>query len=158
MQRQPSMEAVLAKIKAAGVPIPPGPVTLGTYGDSEEPSQELISLIIAGRKRAGTSLLWAYETEEQPVPRPGDIEIVLDHRNEPRVIARITGVAIEEFRNVSVEHAMIEGEGDGSLEHWRAAHWEAFGIECARLGREPRDDILVVCSVFEVLKLLPKMP
>ena len=48
--------------------------------------------------------------EAEPVPKPGDIEIVLDYRNEPRVIA---------------------------------------------LGREPRDDMLVVCTVFEVLKVLP---
>ena len=128
---------------------------MGTYGDSAEVSRELIALIIAGRKRAGTSLLWAHEADALPVPRPGDIEIVLDYRNEPRVIARITNVTVEEFREVSAEYAKIEGEGDGSLEHWRAAHWDAFGRESARVGREPRDDMLVVCAVFDVLSVLP---
>ena len=125
------------------------------YGDSESLSEELLALIRSGKKRAGTGLLLAYETEGTPVPKPGDIEIVIDHRHEPALVTRITSVEIVPYGNVTVEYAAIEGEGDGSLEFWRKAHWAFFSRECQRLGREPEDAMLVVCSVFEVLNVLP---
>jgi len=89
------------------------------------------------------------------VPTVGQIEIVVDHRNEPALITRITRVEIVPYIQVTGEYAAIEGEGDGSLEDWRKAHWEFFTRECHRIGREPLDTMPVVCSVFEVLMDLP---
>jgi uncharacterized protein YhfF len=60
------------------------------------------------------------------------------------------------FDQVTAEYAAIEGEGDGSLEYWRDAHWRFFSRECARLGREPTTDMLVVCAVFELLACAPE--
>ena len=66
-----------------------------------------------------------------------DIEIVVDHRNEPALITRITQVQVLPYGEVTAEYAAIEGEGDGSLAYWREAHWAFFSRECRRLGREP---------------------
>ena len=117
-----------------------------------------MALIRQGRKRAGTSLLWAMEAEGEPPPRAGDIEIVLDHRNRPALITRVVNVEVVQFSEVTPEYAAIEGEGDGSLEYWRDGHWAFFGRECARIGREPSESMPVVCSVFEVLRVLPSQP
>ena len=88
--------------------------------------------------------------------RAGDIEIVLDHHLEPALITRIIDVAVVPYCRVGAEYAAIEGEGDGSLDYWRKAHWAFFSRECRRLGREPADEMPVVCSVFEVLHVLPR--
>ena len=154
MKQPPPVAAVMARLRARGVELPPGPVRVDGYGDSPELSDSLLTLICAGRKRAGTGLLWAIESDGETLPRVGEIEVVVDHRNEPAVITRITHVAVVPYCDVSAKYAAIEGEGDGSLEYWRKAHWAFFSRECERIGREPSETMPVVCSVFEVLSVL----
>lgn len=154
LEPHPPLSAVLSTLAALGVDLPAGPVRLDAYGDSAALSKELLALIREGRKRAGTGLLWAYEAEHEPLPIVGDIQIVLDHRNEPSIITRVTQVSVIPYADVTAEYAAIEGEGDGSLAYWREAHWAFFTRECERLGREPAESMLVVCSVFEVLAVL----
>lgn len=151
----PPIEVLLAKLAAAGITVPAGPVRADGYGDSPELSAALIELIRSGPKRAGTGLLWAIEHDAEPLPKVGDIEIVVDHRFEPVLVTRITQVDVLPFDRVSAAYAAIEGEGDGSLAYWRTAHWRFFGRECARIGRQPSPDMPVVCSVFELLAAMP---
>lgn len=154
MKTLPPVADVVAKLRTRGVELPPGPVRVDGYGDSPELSASLLALIRDGRKRAGTSLLWAIEAENESIPQPGQVEVVLDDRNEPALITRITQVQVMPYSQVTEEYAAIEGEGDGSLEYWRKAHWAFFSRECKRIGREPAESMPVVCSVFEVLSVL----
>ena len=155
MQPLPSLAEVLSKLEALGVVLPTGPVRLDSYGDSASLSEELLALIRRGRKRAGTSLLWAMEADNESLPHPGDIEVVFDHRNEPALITGIVQVNVVPYSEVTAEYAAIEEEGDGSLQYWRRAHSAFFTRECRRIGREPAESTPVVCSVFEVLNVLP---
>lgn len=155
MDRLPSVEAVLARLDKLGISVPAGAVRVDAYGDSPELSESLLALIRSGRKRAGTSLLWGIEAEGEEPPVPGQIELVVDHQNEPVLVCRISEVRIVPFNEVTAEYAAIEGEGDGSLEYWREGHWEFFSRECQRIGREPDERMPVVCSVFEVLSVVP---
>jgi uncharacterized protein YhfF len=150
------LNELITKIQTAGITIPAGPISIDRYGDSPELSASLIELIRSGAKRAGTSLLWAHEAEGEPLPKVGDIQIVVDYLNEPALLTRVTWVDVVAFDQVTAEYAAIEGEGDGSLEYWSDAHWRFFSRECARLGREPTTDMLVVCAVFELLACVPE--
>lgn len=150
----PTVESLLPKLEAMGIVLPPGPTCVDVFGDSPELCEELLALILSGRKRAGTSLLWACEADGEPVAEPGSIEIVVDYTGEPALVTWITSVEILPFNEVSAEYAAIEGEGDGSLEYWRAGHWRFFTRECHRVGREPSQTMPVVCHVFEVLHVL----
>jgi uncharacterized protein YhfF len=152
----PPISSLLAKLQAVGIAVPPGRVRVGSYGDSPELSASLIELIRQGPKRAGTGLLWAYEAEEEELPQAGDIEIVLDHLDEPVLLTRVTRVEVVPFSTVTPEYAAIEGEGDGSLAFWREGHWSFFTRECERIGRMPTQDMPVVCSVFELLASVPR--
>jgi len=155
MEPLPPVSVVLSKLRTLGVVLPEGPVRLDGYGDSAALSEELLELIRQGRKRAGTSLLWAMEAENEALPNAGEIEVVLDHRNQPALVTRIVQVSVVPYSAVTPEYAAIEGEGDGSLEYWRQAHWAFFSRECKRIGRVPAESMPVVCSVFEVLHVLP---
>jgi uncharacterized protein YhfF len=155
MEPLPTVEAVLSQLASLGITLPPGPVRLDGYGDSASLSEQLLELIRIGRKRAGTSLLWAIEAEGQELPQVGDIEIVLDHLNRPAIVTRLVKVEVLPYSEVTAEYASIEGEGDGSLSYWRQAHWSFFNRECSRISREPSESMPVVCSVFEILNVLP---
>ena len=155
MQPMPSVESLVSQLAARGITLPHGPVRVDGYGDSAELSKELLDIIKSGRKRAGTGLLWAYEHDREPIAKTGDIEIVIDHRNEPALITRIVKSEIVAFIEVSADYAAVEGEGDGSLEYWRKGHWNFFSRERRRIGREPTETMPVICNVFEVLHVLP---
>jgi uncharacterized protein YhfF len=155
MEPLPPIRTILAKLAALKIAVPAGHISLGCYGDSPALSESLLALIRQGRKRAGTSLLWAHEFDHEPISKVGVIEIVLDHRREPAIITRITQVSVMPFSEVTAEYAAIEGEGDGSLEYWRKGHWTFFSRECQRIVRVPTENMPVVCSVFEVVQILP---
>lgn len=156
MSMVPTVESLIPRLAALGIALPPGPLQVDGYGDSPELSEELLALIRSGKKKAGTGLLWAYEADAQALPQKGAIEIVIDHNNQPALVTRIIRVEIVAYSDVSAEYAALEGEGDGSLEYWRKAHWAFFSRECQRIGREPTQDMPVICSVFEVLNVVPR--
>lgn len=151
----PAIECLVAKLKDRGITLPPGPVHADGYGDSPELSASLLELIRSGRKRAGTGLLWAYEHDGEHIARAGDIEIAVDHLHEPAIVTRIVSSEVVPFNRVTAEYAAIEGEGDGSLDDWRKAHWSYFSRECRRIGRVPDESMPVICCVFEVLDVVP---
>ena len=155
MAARAKADQLALELQRYGIQLPPGTLRVASFGDTPELSEELLALIRSGRKRGGASLLWAEEAEREPLPKAGDIEIVVDHRSAPRFVTRIVKVEVVPFGDVGAEFAAREGEGDGSLEHWRKAHWDFFSRECRRLGREPSDSMPVVCSSFDVLSVVP---
>ncbi|HEX5862295.1 MAG TPA: ASCH domain-containing protein, partial [Nocardioides sp.] len=60
----------------------------------------------------------------------------------------ITDVEVVPFDEVDEDHARLEGEGDRSLAHWRAAHERFFRSTSSR-GFEP--DMPVVLERFAVV-------
>ena len=85
------------------------------------------------------------------MPKPGDLSIVTNFAGDPLCVIETQRVDIVPFKEVSEEFAATEGEGDGSLAYWRRAHEAFFGRECRRIGRQPTQDMPVVCERFEVV-------
>jgi uncharacterized protein YhfF len=110
-------------------------------------ADELALLVRDGPKRATTSLLASYEEDDEPLPREGDLSVVLDGDGEPICVIRSVSVEVRPFGLVDERFAWVEGEGDRSLEHWRATHVRFFAAE----GRTVSDDTLVVLDTFELL-------
>ena len=84
-------------------------------------------------------------------PQPGDLSIVTDWSGRPLCVIETQSVEIMPFREVTAEFAAIEGEGDGSLTYWQEGHRRYFKRECARVGREFDEDMLVACECFKVV-------
>ena len=119
------------------------------FDDNEPSANELAELVVQGRKRATAALLWSHEVEGKPLPKPGDLSIVTDFSGTPRCVIETVRVDIVPFDQVTEEFAAVEGEGDGSLAYWRAAHERFFARECKRIGREPATDMPVTCELFK---------
>jgi|SRR5581483_2042912 uncharacterized protein YhfF len=123
-----------------------------SFGDSPEMANELGQLVVDGAKTGTASLAWEYNVDNEPIPRAGEHSIIVDGNGDPLRIIETTRVYIEPFDQVDAEQAYAEGEGDRSLEDWRAAHWEYFTRRCEVLGREPSEHMPVVCERFRVVK------
>ncbi|MGH1493797.1 MAG: ASCH domain-containing protein [Acidimicrobiales bacterium] len=121
------------------------------FDDNERDSNVLAELVLSGTKGATASLQWEYEGDGNRAPAPGDLSIVTNWAGSPLCVIETTVVDVQPFDEVSEDFAAAEGEGDGSLRHWRAAHEPYFRRVCERLGREPSADMEVVCERFRVL-------
>lgn len=120
------------------------------FGATPAEADELLALVLNGSKTATAGALWDYEHEGESLPRTGDLRILLDGSERPRVLIEATRVEIVPFDEVSEEHARLEAEGDGSLAHWRDVH-ERFFAEVATHGRGFVRTMPVLIQRFQVL-------
>ncbi|WP_414653704.1 ASCH domain-containing protein [Geminicoccus sp.] len=103
--------------------------------------------MLGGTKRATcSSLAWC---QANIMPTVGEISVVIDGRGRPACAIVTTSVEVKRFGEVDAAFALKEGEGDRSLEWWRAAH-EAYFRRMGCFAPE----MLVVCECFEVLEVL----
>jgi uncharacterized protein YhfF len=130
---------------------PQTPYTAWHFCDNQADADELVELVLTGRKRATAGALWFYEDEEEPLPAPGDFSVVTDWSGAGRCVIRTTAVEVVAFDEVTEEFAATEGEGDGSLAYWRQAHRSAFGREFEGTGRSLQPDTPVVCERFDLV-------
>lgn len=108
---------------------------------------ELNSLVLAGEKTATTGLLSEYVEETEGLEFAGERLALLDRECRCVGVIEITDVEVTSFADVRWEHAAAEGEGDASLDAWRAGHrrfWE-------RAGTPVEDATPVVCLAFRLV-------
>ena len=118
------------------------------FGDSEALARDLADLVLRGPKRATAGLLWDAELDPTMMPVQGGYSLVTDHAGAP---LRITQIEIRPYDKVDADFAAAEGEGDGSLDYWRAAHWAYFSRRCEALGRAPSNDLPVILERFSLI-------
>jgi uncharacterized protein YhfF len=112
----------------------------------------LVEAIRSGAKTATSSLLREYEVGEEALPLVGDVGAVVDSSGERVAVIETTAVRVVALEDVSLEHAIAEGEGYESVADWRAGHtrfWTSAAMR-AELGDgfELIDSSLVVLERF----------
>jgi uncharacterized protein YhfF len=121
------------------------------FGDGAALAQELAELVLRGPKRATAGLLWEAESDPNAMPVLGGYSVVTDGGGVPLMVLRTAQVEIRPFGEVDADFAASEGEGDGSLEYWRAAHWNYFSRRCEVLGRTPSEEMPVILERFDLV-------
>jgi uncharacterized protein YhfF len=125
------------------------------FCDTKADANALVALVLRGVKRATSPSLWELEARRIPVPQVGTLNIVTDWDGLARCIIETTDVKIRPFHEVPASHAAREGEGDGSLAHWRRTHWAYYHRVLADTPYEPCRDMPVVCEHFRVVHPKP---
>lgn len=118
-----------------------------SFGDSPELADELLGLVLDGRKTATSGLRQEYVDGDEPLPHVGELSIILDGDGWPRALVREREVRVVPFGEVTAEMAAMEGEGDGSLAAWRSGHRRFW----RRAGYQVDDASEVVWERFERL-------
>lgn len=96
------------------------------FGFPGELRDRLVAAILSGAKTSTTGLLAAYEAEDEALPEVGTRSAVVDSADRPVAVIEITAVRVVPFGEVDLAHALDEGEGDTSLDTWRAGHERFF--------------------------------
>jgi uncharacterized protein YhfF len=153
---RPPIERLIARLRERGVTAPLDAPGIEWFGDNAKLCAELGDLVRQGVKRASAGLAASWEAEADPLPRAGDVKIVIDWDGEPLAVIEITEVRIQPFDQVDEAFARDEGEGDGTLAWWRQAHRRYFARECARHGLAMTDTMPVVCWRFRLIHAVPR--
>ena len=117
-------------------------------GDSPELAHELATLIVKGIKTASCGSFASYHQEE-PAPRIGSYNIILDGQDVPVCVIRLVSMRLVRFCDVTEAFARKEGEGDLSLGYWRKEHQQFF----TREGYFS-DEMELITEEFEVVEIL----
>ena len=125
---------------------------VASFGDSAAMADELLALVLCGRKRATASLVRDYQRAgSHPFPTVGEYIVWLDGSGCPRCITQTTSVEVKPLSQVDARFAWVEGAGDGSRAWWLTAHQNYFTRQAARDGFAMHDDIETVFERFDLI-------
>ena len=111
------------------------------FGDGPALADELIGLVLGGRK---TATCWSLRDGQQTYP--GKRMAVCDGEGRPRAVVETVTLEQKRYFEVDAAFARLEGEGDLTLEDWREGHrlyFERTG------GFEP--EMMLWCETFRLV-------
>jgi uncharacterized protein YhfF len=117
-----------------------------SFGDSPQLADELLALVLEGRKRA---TCWA-ASEGTKGAEIGKCMVACDGAGRPRAVLQTLELARRRFDEVDAAFAFDEGEGDRSLDYWRQAHRRYF----TRL-KFFQPDMMLWCERFKLVMAIP---
>ena len=118
-------------------------------------SNELLRLVLEGKKRATCSSLASYELQGERSPQVGDLSIITDWDGNPRCVIETKEITILPFKEITYDICKREGE-DECLETWVEGHVKFFKADGSNLGYEFTEDLLVVFEDFEMIYMEEK--
>jgi uncharacterized protein YhfF/GNAT superfamily N-acetyltransferase len=121
----------------------------------------LTALALAGTKATTAGLLAELELDGEPLPDPGDRQVLVGSMDEALAIVETVSCRVARLADVDDRHAVDEGEGYADAAAFRAAHeahWNGYlDVLRERLG-DPGlvidDDTQVVLERFRVVTRL----
>lgn len=122
------------------------------FGDSPELAEELVDLILSGKKTATCATVLEYEQEGASIPKAGEYKLIVDSKKNPVCIIEVTDVAIVPFCDVSESFAYDEGEGDRTHKYWEEGHRNYFERVLPSYGAEFSESMPLICQRFKVIK------
>jgi len=121
------------------------------FADTPEAATKVGKLVREGIKTTTSSLLWGLEHIGEPLPKVGDISLIVDGNGEPLCIIELTEVEIKPFNAVDEQFAFEYGEGDRTLAFWLSDNWDFHSRWCIEIGREPNETMPIVFQRFRLL-------
>lgn len=119
-----------------------------SFGDSPELNDELLALVLSGKKTATCGALRDYGEGKEAMPVVGRRDVVLNGAGEPAAVIETLSTEIKRFDEVTPEFS--DREGEGPYAKWRAEH-EAYFERNG--GFSPEMEL--VCERFKLVEVLP---
>ncbi|MFZ2101929.1 MAG: ASCH domain-containing protein [Oricola sp.] len=120
-----------------------------SFGDTPEMADELLALVLQGRKTATCGRARDFGPGKAELPMVGRREVILDGRGRPAAIIETLEVTFRRFDEIDEDFARDEGEGFGTLPEWRDGHRDYFERNG---GYSP--DMMLVCERFRLIEAL----
>lgn len=121
------------------------------FCDTKEWADKCAQLVIDEIKQGTCSLYEEYKTNNEALPKVGQLDIITNWEGEAKAIIKISKIEKIPFNEVSEELAAKEGEGDRTLTSWRKGHWDFFKRQTKSLCIKPSEDMILVYEHFETI-------
>ncbi|WP_314244713.1 ASCH domain-containing protein [Empedobacter tilapiae] len=121
------------------------------FCDNKKDADECAELVVKKIKQATSPSVWWFKKFNEPFPKVGDVAIVTNWKGNPKAIIRTTKVEIVKYKSITPEYALIEGEGDKTLEYWKKVHWIYYQNEMKEFNEFPTEDMEIVCEYFKII-------
>lgn len=161
-KRTPEVHAFIERFmkSEAGAHASAENIVIDAFGDGEsvQMADELLALVLAGTKTATCMSAWSWDEEFETPLVPGMLSVILDGSKTPRCVVETISVTRLAYQDVTADFARAEGEhtpadldDDAVLKHWRAGHWAFYARTLPLIGREPSEEMPVLCERFKVI-------
>lgn len=121
------------------------------FADMPEAATKVGKLVRDGIKTTSSSLLWRLEQLGIPLPKVGDVSVIVDGNGDPLCIIEMVNVEIRPFNTVDEQFAYEYGEGERTLAYWLSENWDFHSRWCREIGREPSKTMPIVFQRFRLL-------
>lgn len=119
------------------------------FGDSSEMADELLALVLSGKKTATVSVV----LESDQKPNVGDLSLVLDGRGNPACVIKTVHLETVKFCDLTWDMVKLEGE-DETFEQWKAGNIRYWTRDAARRGYTFTDQTPITFERFEVVEVM----
>ena len=120
-----------------------------SFGDTPQMADELLALVLAGRKTATCGRASDFGPGKAALPEIGRRDVILDGSGRPAAIIETEEVTFRRFDEIDEAFARDEGEGFGTRPEWRAGHRAWFERNG---GYAP--EMMLVCERFRLVEAL----
>ena len=125
--------------------------TVEHFGDTARLADELLDMVLSGRKRATAELVSEFTHRGDPLPRIGSHWIACDSTGAPRIVIRSTSLRIGPFTSADAAFAFAEGEDDRTLASWQREHRRYWERTSAARGAVWSESEEIVFEYFAVV-------
>lgn len=113
-------------------------------------NDELMALVLSGKKTAFFSSMSTYIIDEEPLPVSGELYIVVDRNNHPKCVIEFANIQIVPYNEVTWQMAQKEGE-DEDLQAWKNKQRDILEEEGQIVGFEFTPDIRLIYQEFRII-------
>ncbi len=119
------------------------------FGDSPEMADELLALVLTGKKTATVSVV----LEDEQTPSVGNLSLVLDGRGNPACVIKTVYLETVKFCDLTWDMVKLEGE-DENFEQWKSGNIRYWTRDAARRGYTFTNQTPITFERFEVVEVL----
>lgn len=118
------------------------------FGNSPQMADELLELVLAGKKTATVSVI----LEDEPHPQIRDVSLVLNGKGEPACTIRTIYLETVRFCDLTWEMVRQEGE-DETFEQWKTGNYGYWMQDAAQRGYIFTEETMITFEQFEVVEI-----
>lgn len=119
------------------------------FGDSPEMADELLALVLTGKKTATVSVVLG----DEQTPSVGDLSLVLDGHGNPACVIKTVYLETVKFCDLTWDMVKLEGE-DENFEQWKSGNIRYWTRDAARRGYTFTNQTPITFERFEVVEVL----
>ncbi len=118
------------------------------FGDNPEMADELLALVLSGKKTATVSVV----LENEQAPSVGDLSLVLDGHGDPACVIKTVYLETVKFCDLTWDMVKLESE-DETFEQWKAGNRRYWTRDAAKRSYTFTEQTPITFERFEVVEV-----